>query len=56
MAGWERATLVFAILRATKLCIRGSRVKWRSAVHMDDGDGLPTIEFVCAIMFVHVLE
>ena len=37
-----RVTLAFAVLRATNLCIRGSRVKWRSAVHMDDGAGLPT--------------
>ena len=43
MTGWVRATLAFATLR--NLCIRGSRVKWRSAVHMDDGAGvagLPT--------------
>ena len=37
-----RATLEFAILRATNLCMRGSSMKWRSAVHMDDGAGLPT--------------
>ena len=37
VTGWVRARLAFAILRATNLCIRGSRVKWRSAVHMDDG-------------------
>ena len=42
VTGWVRATLAFAILRATNLCIRGCRVKWRSAVHMDDGAGLPT--------------
>ena len=42
VTGWVRATLAFAILRATNLCIRGSRVKWRSAVYMDDGAGLPT--------------
>ena len=39
VTGWVRAT---AILRATNLCIRGSRGKWRSIVHMDDGAGLPT--------------
>ena len=27
--GYVRARLMFAILRATNLCIRGSRVKWR---------------------------
>ena len=42
VTGWVRATLAFAILRATNLCIRGSRVKWRSAVHIDDGARLPT--------------
>ena len=42
--GWVRVT---AILRATNLCIRGSRVKWRSAVHMDDGAGLPTSAYDC---------
>ena len=42
VTGWVRATLAFAILRATNLCIRGSRVKWRRAVHIDDGAGLPT--------------
>ena len=44
------------------LCVRGSRVKWISAVHMDDGAGLPTsayVEFVCAFsvrVCMHVLE
>ena len=28
--GWVRARLSFAILRATLLCVRGSRTKWRS--------------------------
>ena len=42
VTGWVRATLAFAILRATNLYIRGSRVKWRSAVHMDNGVGLLT--------------
>ena len=42
VTGWVRETLTFAILIATNLGIRGSRLKWRSAVHMDDGAGLPT--------------
>ena len=42
VTGWVRARLAFAVLRATNLCIRGSRVKWRSAIHMDDGAALPT--------------
>ena len=41
--GWMRARLSFAILRATNLCLRGSRTKWRSAFGMDDGTGLPSI-------------
>ena len=39
--GWLRAKLSFAILRATNLCLRGSRIKWRSGVGIDDGAGLP---------------
>ena len=39
---WEKPLSATAILRAKNLCIRGKRVKWRSAVHMDDGAGLPT--------------
>ena len=35
--GWMRTRLSFAILRAT---VRGSRVKWRSGVGMEDGAGL----------------
>ena len=27
---WVHARMAFAILRATNLCLRGSRVKWRS--------------------------
>ena len=30
--GWLRAMLSFAILRATNLCLRGLRTKWRSGV------------------------
>ena len=29
--------VAFAIIRATSLCLRGSRVKWRSGFGMDDG-------------------
>ena len=39
--GWVRARMAFAILRATNLCLRGSRVKWRSGHGMNDGAGLP---------------
>ena len=42
--GWLWASLTFAIIRATNLCLRGSRVKWRSALDMVDGIGLPSIQ------------
>lgn len=29
--GWLRARIAFAVVRATSMCIRGSRKKWRSA-------------------------
>ena len=54
VTGWVNGTLAFGILRATNQCIRGSRVKWRSAVHMDDGAGLPTSAYVFVIMCVHI--
>ena len=38
--GWVRSRLSFAILRSTNRCVRGSRVKWRSGVGMEDGAGL----------------
>ena len=41
--GYVRARLAFAILRATSLCLRGSRVKWRSGLGMDDGAPLYSI-------------
>ena len=40
VAGWVRARLSFAILRAAVLCVRGSRTKWRSLV---DGASLPLL-------------
>ena len=41
--GWASTRLSFALIRATNICLRGSRVKWRSGVGMDDGAGLPWI-------------
>ena len=38
--GWVQTRRSFAILRATNLCVRGSRVKWRSGTGMEDGAGL----------------
>ena len=41
VTGWVWARMAFAILRATNLCLRGSRKKWRSGTGMNDGAGLP---------------
>ena len=38
--GWVQTRMSFAILRATNLCVRGSKVKWRSGTGMEDGAGL----------------
>eukprot|EP00731_Ephydatia_muelleri_P020885 Em0013g612a len=35
--GYIRASLLFAIIRAANLCLRGSRVKWRSGLGFEDG-------------------
>ena len=40
--GWVRAMISFSIVRATDLCLRGSWVKWRSGVGMEDGAGIPS--------------
>ena len=42
---WVQARMSFAIVyvRATNRCIRGSRVKWRSRLGMDEGAGLAII-------------
>ena len=40
--GWVRAIISFSIVRATNLCLRGSRVKWRCGVGMEDGAGIPS--------------
>ena len=39
--GYVRARMFFAVHRATNLCIRGSRVKWRRRMKIEDGAGLP---------------
>ena len=40
--GWVRVKMSFAILRATNLCLRGSRRKWRRVMDINDGAGLPS--------------
>ena len=42
--GYVWARLMFAILRATNLRIRGSRVKWRRRMEIEDGAGLPYMQ------------
>ena len=41
--GWVRASLSFVVLRATNLCLRGSRRKWRSGFGIDDGACLSVV-------------
>ena len=52
--GYVRARLMFAILRATNLCIRGSQVKWRRRMEIEDGAGLPLhagVTLICLFIF-----
>ena len=42
---WLRARMFFATIRAIDLCLRDSRVKWRSGTSLDDGAGLPLVRF-----------
>ena len=43
VAGWMRARLSFASLRATNVCLQGSRTKWRSGTGFDDGADYRTL-------------
>ena len=36
---WIKCKLSFAVIRATNLCLRGSRTKWRG-IEMEDGSGI----------------
>ena len=40
---WIRAYMTFAVIRATNLCLRGSRNKWKGVIGpgFEDGCGLP---------------
>ena len=56
--GYVRARLAFAIIRVTRLClhvyiVRGSRVKWRSGLRMDDG--VPLIDYSCICILEEIL-
>ena len=58
---WEKSHsevmvwFVSDILRATNLCLRGSRVKWRCGHGMDDGAGLPHFPW-CGFISVNLTE
>ena len=41
--GCLKARLGFAVIRATNICLRGSRAAWRSGTGIDDGAGLPDV-------------
>ena len=43
MLMWIKVCLAFAVVQATNLCFRGSRVHWRSVTGIDDGAGLPYV-------------
>ena len=38
---WVRSSLSFSVIRATGLCLRGSRVPWRCGRGFEDGVGMP---------------
>ena len=40
---WIKVHLAFAVVRATNLCFRVSRVRWRSGTGIDDESGLPYV-------------
>ena len=39
-----RARLSFLLIYTTDFCLKGSRVKWRSGIGMEDGADLPLLE------------
>ena len=52
--GWLLASLSFAIIRAINLCLRGSCIRWRSAldmVDMVDGIGL---SYIVEYLFINI--
>ena len=48
--GYVRARMLFAVLRASNLCIRGNRMKWRRRMEIEDGAGFHT----CQNKFQHM--
>ena len=55
-----RAGLLFALVRASSLCLRGSRIKWRSGLGFDDGASLPAImqqalAFLCLYCYSYLV-
>ena len=51
---WFRVRLVFAIIRATNLCLLGSRVQWRSGIGIDDGAGLPNVSTLVFLIYFRI--
>ena len=47
--GWIKAQFSFAIVRATDLCLNGSRVCWRSGTGIDDVMELDSVLCQCHI-------
>ena len=45
----EHKACMFAILRVTNRCVRGSRLKWRSSIGMDDEAGLALTINYCSL-------
>ena len=43
---WIKVSLAFAVIRATNLCLCGSRVHWQSGTSIDDGAGLPNVPLI----------
>ena len=50
---WVQATLSFSIIHATKLCVRGSQIKWMSEVGMGDGAIITLAYFEIYCFIVH---
>jgi len=50
---WVRVALAFALLQATRVCIRGTRTKWR-CLGFEDG-AIISLNYNFAIVFVFVL-
>jgi len=50
--GWVRTRLSFAILRATMLCVRGSRTKWRSLGLLDGASMSESLQLSLTLLVI----